>query len=402
MHKSYSNIINHLLRKNTSAARIAGIVVSNFIGLAILCGGLQFFLDARQIWQAEDSFIRSDYLVVNKKVTSANTMGQSSSEFSQEDLRQIEQQPWVRNIGNFETTDYEVRARIDQGGRGMTTMMFFEAIPDNFVDVAKNEWQYAPGSNVVPIIIAKDYLTLYNFGFAQSAGLPQLSEQLMSGLPLQLFLTSSDGRKQMQFTGRVVGYSNRLNTVLVPKDFMDYTNRQLGNSTEADRLPSRLIIDTDSPGDTRISDFLEAHDMEVAGDKSASKASFLLKVVAGIVVTIGILITLLSFFILLLSISLLMEKNRDKLHSLLMLGYPLKEIGKPYERISGLTSLFALVFTVISLFCLRLFYLKDIESLGGATDGILWATLTACVITMLLTVFNILAIRKKVRKSWRL
>ena len=38
-------IINRLLRKNMSPARIAGFVLSNFIGLAIVVAGLQFFQD---------------------------------------------------------------------------------------------------------------------------------------------------------------------------------------------------------------------------------------------------------------------------------------------------------------------------------------------------------------------
>ncbi len=58
-----------------------------------------------------------------------------------------------------------------------------------------------------------------------------------------------------------------------------------------------------------IKDFIAGHDYEIAGDKSATSASFLLRVVVGIVLAIGIVITLLSFFILLLSISLLMEKT---------------------------------------------------------------------------------------------
>ena len=32
---------------------------------------------------------------------------------------------------------------------------------------------------MVPVIISKDYLALYNFGFAGSAGLPQMSEGVM-------------------------------------------------------------------------------------------------------------------------------------------------------------------------------------------------------------------------------
>ena len=54
------NLISSLLRKNTSPARVAGFILSNFIGLAIIVGGLQFYQDARSLWTADDSFVSTD------------------------------------------------------------------------------------------------------------------------------------------------------------------------------------------------------------------------------------------------------------------------------------------------------------------------------------------------------
>ena len=59
--------LSRLLRKNTSPARIAGFLVSNFLGLAIVLGALQFYSDANSIWSADDSFVKSDWLVINKE-----------------------------------------------------------------------------------------------------------------------------------------------------------------------------------------------------------------------------------------------------------------------------------------------------------------------------------------------
>lgn len=52
------SIVSRLLRKNMSPAQIAGFVISNFIGLAIVVAGLQLYLDVSPIWQDEDSFIK--------------------------------------------------------------------------------------------------------------------------------------------------------------------------------------------------------------------------------------------------------------------------------------------------------------------------------------------------------
>lgn len=392
------NIADRLLRKNTSPARIAGFVLSNFLGLAIILGGLQFYIDARSIWEDDDSFIRSDYMVINKRVTSENTFG-SATGFSGIEREDIEKQPWVKRVAPFSTADYRVSASLMQQGRGLSTHMFFESIPGDFVDVPASQWHWREGDDEIPVIISKDYLTLYNFGFASSAGLPQMSEGLMSGIPLTLTLRSDDGMRSVQFHGRVAGYSNRLNTILVPQEFMDWSNARLGMGKEKD--PSRLIIEVSSPGDVAIKDYMAAHDYEIAGDKSATSASFLLRVVVGIVLAIGVVITVLSFFILLLSISLLMEKNRDKLHSLLMLGYDVRTVGAPYRRIVILASAGALVIATGCVFILRAFYLPALKGLE-AEPGSVWLMLAigmALIVAIIL--FNLLSISRKVVLAWR-
>lgn len=394
------NLVSQLLRRNTSTARVLGFVLSNFIGLAIVLGGLQFYLDARSIWQQEDSFISTDYMVLNKRVTSGDTFGTGSTGFSDEEISDLESQPWVRRVGRFESNDFKAYMSMPGGKGNISTSLFFEAIPDDFVDAAGNDWRWEPGQQEVPIIISKDYLTLYNFGFASSTGLPRMSEGLMSGIPLELTLRDVAGDKTIRTHGHVAGYSNRLNTILVPVDFLNYANKELGRGRAKE--PSRLIVDVSSPGDVAIAPYLDERGWEVAGDKSASQASFMLRVVTGIILAVGGVITLLSFFILLLSVSLIMEKNRDKLHSLLMLGYGLRTVGQPYERLVTIASATALLLALTGVVLLRAFYLKPLTGLGAVASGMWWVPLTGLVLTGLTVVFNIMAVRRKVRASWRL
>lgn len=393
------NLISRLLRKNISTPRIIGFVLSNFIGLVIVAGGLQFYLDAKSIWDDEDSFIKSDFMVVNKRVTSSATLGNSTTSFTSAELEDISRQPWVRKAGAFSSADFKVKGSVSQGGRGMSTYMFFESIPDDFVDVDSESWRWNDGDTTLPIIISKDYLTLYNFGFAGSAGLPQMSESIMSGIPLDITMTSDDGTRRVNMTGRVVGFSNRLNTILVPRRFMDTYNRILGSGTP--KAASRVIIDVNSPGDIAIQDYLEAHDLETAGDKSASAASFMLKIVAGVVMSIGIVITVLSLFILLLSISLLMEKNRQTLHSLLMLGYDLRDVSAPYRRIVTTASAAACLLAVVCTLWLRSFYSDSLQALGADSGNIWAAPLTAVILTAITITMNLQSVKKQVRSSWR-
>ena len=67
---------------------------------------------------------------------------------------------------------------------------------------------------MVPIILPRSYLAIYNFGFAQSQSLPKLSEGVVGMIELGIVLRG-DGREE-RLKGRVIGFSSRLNTILVP------------------------------------------------------------------------------------------------------------------------------------------------------------------------------------------
>lgn len=393
------SLINKLLKQNTSNARLVGFALSNFIGLLIVAGAVMFYVDSRYIFGDEDSVVNTDYMVLNKEVTSASTLGdRESTRFSGADISDLEAQPWVRRVGEFSSSDFRVYASVNTGARGMETALFFESVPDSFVDVPRGAWDYKEGDTTVPVIIPKDYLALYNFGFAGSAGLPQLSEQLISGIPLDLYMRSEDGTRTMRMKGRIAGFSNRLNTVLVPDAFMRYANGQLGSGTPA--APSRLIVDVSSPGDVAIERYLDSHSLEVAGDKTKSQAAYLLKIVIGIVMAVGALITLLSFVVLMLSISLLMEKNRATIHRLLTLGTPLKAVGAPYRRMIVAGSVAAWVLSIAALLLLRGFYLPALEGAGGSGSGIWYAIAVGTLLTIAIIVANIIAVSRKVKSSF--
>lgn len=395
------SLISKLLRRNTSPARIAGFALSNFIGLLIVAGAVMFYMDARGIWDDDDSILNTDYLVINKKVTSASTLGdRDATRFSGRDIEELKAQPWVRRVGEFSSSDFRVYASLSHGGRGMETALFFESVPDSFVDIPGSDWRFEPGQTTVPLMISKDYLALYNFGFAGSAGLPQLSEQLITGIPLKLYMRSEDGSRSMSMEGRIVGFSNRLNTVLVPDAFMEYANSRLGDGNA--ETPSRLIVDVSSPGDVAIADYLKGNNLEVAGDKSGSSAAYMLKVVVGIVMSVGILITLLSVFVLMLSISLLMEKNRQVIHRLLMLGAPLRDVAAPYCRMILAGCIVAWILSMISLVILRSLYSGALEGFGLTSDGLVWAIVTGSALALIVIFVNIVAVSRKVKTAWSL
>ena len=95
--------------------------------------------------------------------------------------------------GRVYPSRFTVNASVDLGARGMSSYLFMESIPDEFFDVRPRRWGFDPQDPFIPVIISKEYLALYNFGFAAPQGLPQLSEEVMQTVPMTFTLSGSDG-----------------------------------------------------------------------------------------------------------------------------------------------------------------------------------------------------------------
>ncbi|MBD5247274.1 MAG: ABC transporter permease [Barnesiella sp.] len=395
------NPVNRLLRRNISVGQILGYAVANFVGLAILLTALQFYRDTTKAENsADDSFISRDFLIVSKHVSDINTLKGRTSGFSAEDIADLSRQPWVEKVGEFTPSRFHVNGAVEFGGRGMSTHLFFESIPDEFFDVKPEGWGFNPAdsSAIIPIVISRDYLALYNFGFAASRGMPQLSEQIVGSVPLQLSL-SGNGRR-VERTGEIVGFSSRLNTIAVPESFMQWANAEFGDDTEPTEV-SRLIVQTNDPGNPAIEKYFNENGIEVSGEKlNQGRAAYFLSIVSAVVIVIGFVICALAFFILMLSISLLLQKNKDKIHDLLMLGYTPRQVGAYYYRmVAALNGSILVAALIVTLIASRL-WTGVFAALGLTTTGCGVTILAGVVLMALVTCVNIIAIHRNVNRNF--
>ena len=396
--KQTNNIIWKLLRQHISKGQLIGFAIANLIGLTIVLLAVQFYRDVRPVFNDEESFIRKDYLLITRAVTGAGAMMGNNSEFSDADISDLEAQPWCRQVGRFLNSDFAIDARLGVGsGHAMRSQFFFEAIPDEFIDIDPDEWGFNTAKPDVPVIISRDYLSLYNFGFAATQGMPKISEGQAEMIPLE-FTLSGNGKRDVM-PGRIVGFSNRLNTVIVPEEFMEWANARYGTGIK--QQPQRLIVEVSSPGDVKIEQYMDEHHYEVAGDKmSTSKANYFLTVISGIVIAVGIIISLLSFFVLMLSIYLLLQKNTRKLQDLLLLGYSPREVSKPYIMLVVGLNAAVLVAAIVLMLLGRTTYMGMIHAFGVSGAGIGVAVLVGILIMGAITAGNIHAIRRKVNALW--
>lgn len=395
-----NNPVTRLLRRNVSFGQIAGYALANFTGLLIVLTAMQFYRDVTGSSRGSDSFINSDYLIISKPVEGLSLLGSGSeASFSPREIEQLEAQPWAEGVGAFTTARFNVSATVDMPGMNMSTALFLESIPDDFFDISPSGWDYRPGSGLpVPVIISKEYLALYNFGFASSRGLPQISEQVISTIPLRISVSGAG--RQVWLPARIAGFSSRLNTIAVPLSFMEWANGEFGEGPE--RQPSRLIVRLANAGDPEATAYMENHGYEIAGDRGASdKAAYFLSLVTSVVIAIGALISLLAFFILLLSIYLLLRKNQGAIHGLMGLGYTPSQVSRYYIILVSGVNLGVLLVALAGVLCAMSLWSDSLVSLGLTPTSPLPTLLTGVAIIAAITSGNILAIRRNIRNSFR-
>ncbi len=397
------NLVWKLLRQHISVPQFAGFFFANLFGMLIVLLGFQFYHDVVPIFTAEDSFMKSDFMIVNKKIGTASSISGRSNTFSNSEIDDIGQQSFSDKIGKFTSTEYKVDANMSVNGVPVLDNgeISFESVPDNFVEVKQlSDWKYTPGSKIVPIILPRIYLTMYNFGFAQSHSLPKISDGLIGMIDFQIFVHGN--KKQAQFKGKVIGFSSRLSSILVPQAFMDWSNNEYapGQQTE----PTRLIMSLKNPGDQNFTKYLDKKGYEIENDKlNAEKTTYFLKMMVTMVMVVGLIISILSFYILMLSIYLLVQKNSSKLENLLLIGYSPGHVAHPYQLLTISLNIAVLIMAWVILFFVRNYYMGIIETLfPDIEDGSMLPTFIVGIsLLLLVSICNLFAIRNKIASIWK-
>lgn len=390
-------LIWQLLRKHISIFELAIFFVANLIGMTVILAGVQLYDNIRPLLQGEQTLIGSDYLVITHPV---KRVGINSESFTLKDIEDMEHQEFIDAVGTFSASQFEVNGSIMFNGRKLSTMLFFESIPDEFIDVETDDWHFDDGAKVIPIILPRNYLNLYNFGFSATQQLPQITEDMIKSVSLGINLRGKEYNDD--YTGRIVGFSDRLNTILVPDAFMSWANSHYADAEESH--PTRLILKVADPTNPALSDYLEEHNYVIENKPAeSSKALFILKVCIAIIICIGVLFSLLSIIILTLSIYLLLQKNITKLENLVLIGYTPSRVAMPYNLITLVLNLSILAVSLVIIFLTQDLYMEQLSAIAGyqiiTSPSV--TIIVGVLFTALIIAFNFFIINRKIRNISR-
>lgn len=315
--KPFFQLLKKIIQTGVGKSRFLMASVGLGIAMLLILIAIQTHTNFDQLLHSQQNQNESaDFLVLNKKITNA-MMGQTDKTmFSPEEIATIKQQDFVEAFGFITSNQFKVTAAAP-GDLHFYTDMFFESVSNEFIDIKNEDWKWDMGDGTIPIILPNDFLNLYNFGFALSQDLPQLSQETVKALPVKI--TISKGLMTQEFTGRIVGFSDRISSFLVPETFMQWANEKFGSGIAAS--PSRVIIKTKDPANPALVKFLDDHGYTTNQDKiKYSKTKLIVQTIVSVVGFFGLILLLFALLVFSMFIQLVIASCKREIQLLVTLG----------------------------------------------------------------------------------
>ena len=163
-------------------------------------------------------------------------------------------------------------------------------------------------------------------------------------------------------------------------------------------------MEVKNPTDTAITDYFQQKNYETEGNNlDAGKTTYFLRLITAIVMGVGLFISILSFYILMLSIFLLLQKNTVKLENLLLIGYSPTRVATPYYILTVGLNVLVLLLAIGCVAWVRSYYIEVVQSLFPQLESgsLLPCILIGCLLFFAVSLLNILAIGKKIISIWK-
>lgn len=385
-----NDLLKKLIKTGSGRTRFIMAVIGLSVAMILILSAVQLQANYNDLLNGknnQDSI--ANFLVIHKPVTGKSMNGAT---LTKEEIDDIKNQPFTQAVGVLTPSRFKVSA---SGGNTIPfyTEMFFESVPNEFIDVNSDAWNWGESSQFIPMVVPNAFLDMYNFGFAASQNLPQLSQQLVMSLPIQINILGPQG--VVHYYAKVVGFSDRISSVLVPQAFMDWANAKFG--TNADAKPSRVVIRTTDVGNPQLATYLENHNLQTDKDKTRfSKYRQVVDLVVNISWITGALMLLFALLIFTLFIQLTIASSKDDIALLITLGAAPKQLSRFLMKQFFPVNVF-IVFAVLIVIALLQLLLKNIltaQHISIASYPSIFTIVAAILILLVLWLVNQVTIKK--------
>lgn len=366
------------------------------IGILLLLCSLQLYINIQKLI-GSDSPRRDgyDFISITKTVTN-ETMGMREKNlFNSKDLAEIKQQPFVTDAAPLLANQFRVQAAA-ANIIPFSTDLFLEALDNEFLDTVPPNFSWQEGQASVPLILSADFMEIYNV-FAPGQGYPQISDETMGAV--QIIISCSGPLGQQDFRASVVALTNRVNSLLVPADFLTWANKRFAG---VDTVPAtRVFLKMKDANSPEFIQFLDDKNYKVNKDKirfGRIKSQMQL-IVTGIGI-VGLLVVVLALMLFSFYLQLIIAKSKDNLQLLLMLGYEPKWLSRVVSRRWVPVYVTIIVVALVLASLLQwIVYLNTVNMESSMSPFLHWSVWALSGVLVFLTVYsNYKIIRRQLYK----
>lgn len=357
-----------LQRSTLVVSQTMGYTLTIFVGITIILLTTQFYFDIKPLLSKQTDIFKSKSAIISKNISVFKTIDKEKIYFTEKEINNLREQSFTKNISKFKSANFKIKAYSNkiESLPIFYTDLFFESIPDTYLDVKTAEWKWDSSLNFLPIIVPENYLNLYNFGFAESQELPVLSKNTISQIEFNIDI--SGNYKLKKYKSKIVGFSNKVNSILVPEDFLTWANKKYGKVNN--NKTSRILIQFVNPSDKTILEYFNKNNFSINKDKlEFSKIVFVFKSALFFVFFIALVIIILSIAFILLSLNLIIQRNKELILNLYNIGYDHKKIAKFYQLFISLVTVTSISVSLLISEILRGYYISKIVNLFDIKEG---------------------------------
>lgn len=371
-------------------------------GLALALLAFQIMTDFSSLFKTDKELLRNDFLVINKGVSIVNSLMRTPSSFSETEISEIEKQKGVKKVGKFTAGKFYCKINsvtaLNQT-YALRSDLFLESVPTGFLDIKDIDWSWKPGQPDVPIIFPEDYINIYNFVFAPGANQPLLPEEVLKMATIDLSVISGTG-ENIHFNGRIAGFSNRINSILAPQQFVEYANKAF--SSEKSTEPFRLIIEADKSALAPLQKFFDSKSYNSNPEKMGQgKFNLIANIVIWTSMAVGFIIIGLALLGFVQFSQLMLLERSYEIETLFWLGFTKNAIFAVYRLFFAKLLMAVFVSSMLVLFIVKWQFSSILKKYGF--DISVLPSLSTCLFSLVVitsvSIIQLWMVRKQIGKT---
>jgi hypothetical protein len=377
--------IRPLLQTGTNAASRWFSYIGLGIGVLLLLCSVQMYINIQQMLGGNS--IRKngyDFVSITKTVTNESMGHPDQNLFHQAEIDELKARPFIEGVAPLVANEFRVQMSAGEI-LAFKTDLFLESLDDDFIDTVPPSFHWQEGQMKIPVIISSDFLEAYNV-FAPGQGLPQVSQETAANIPV--LITCIGNGREATFGGSVVAFSDRINSVLVPKSFLEWGNKTFGE--KASGGSARLYLKTKDANNPDLISFLDQKNYKVNKDKiKFGRAKQTLQGIFSGLGVFGLLVVVMALMLFSFYLQLVIARSKDSLQLLLVLGYSpswlSKNVARQFVPVYIFTVLVALGVTQLMQWAFHHFVMYDRPELSTLVH---WGVMSIAVALIILSVFT--------------